>query len=78
MNWGETESYASVGGVASIILPQLEEQLPDGKALVSDIPVAELRNLMRHYANDHAWFEKMETDVDDFIANFPHLVVDAG
>ena len=74
----ETESYASLGGVASIILPQLEEQLPDGKTLVSDIPVAELRNLMRHYANDPTWFENMETDVDDFVANFPHLVIDAG
>ena len=74
----ETESYASLGGVASIILPQLEEQLPDGQTLVSDIPVAELRNLMRHYANDPAWFENMETDVDDFVAKFPHLVVDAG
>ena len=73
----ETESYASLGGVASIILPQLEEQLPDGKTLVSDIPVAELRNLMLHYANDPDWFQKMETDVDDFIANFPYLVIDA-
>ena len=72
----ETETYASVGGVASIILPQLEEQLPAGKTLISDIPVAELRNLMRHYANAPDWFQKMETDVDDFIANFPHLVVD--
>ena len=72
----ETETYASVGGVASIILPQLEEQLPSGKTLVSDIPVPELRNLMRHYANDPAWFARTETDVDDFIANFPNLVVD--
>ena len=74
----ETESYVSVGGVASIILPQLEGQLPAGQTLVSDIPVPELRNLMRHYANDPAWFARMETDVDDFIANFPHLVVDDG
>ena len=72
-----TESFVAIGTVRDLILPRLDEELPEGQSVNPDVSVEEMRDLAQWYANSPLWTENREVDADDFRVRFPHLVTTA-